>query len=140
MEAGTLVIFCNDANYMSVLASSAAMIHLSWAFVVTRGCPSRTRLLGDFLNLRRIRKLDIVRLGTCKLRLIFPSVIDVLRPSILPLSHWLNSFRGSNMACCQDGAVRCIRFQIGPRFKYVGDTVSGDVHRQKCSTSSPFCF
>ena len=39
VEAGTLTIFCYDANGIRVLVSAADMMRLSCAFVVIRGRP-----------------------------------------------------------------------------------------------------
>ena len=94
VEAGTLTMFCNEAKGTRVLVSATEMIRLSCAFVVIRGWPGRERFFDECRILRRVRKLDTVCRGTCKSQPISVSVIYPLRPSILPLSHSLNSFRG----------------------------------------------
>ena len=93
VEAGILTIFCNDANGTHVLVSAAAMMCLSCASVVIRGWPWWRRLIEVLRVLRRVRKLDTVRRGICNCWPISVSVMDLLRPSIRPLSHWLSSLR-----------------------------------------------
>ena len=60
VEAGTLTGFCNDANGVRVLVSAAEIMHLSYAFVVIHGRPSRGRFRRDYRFLRRVKELDTV--------------------------------------------------------------------------------
>jgi ribosomal protein L32 len=105
--------FCSGAKGTRVLISAAAMIRLSWALVV-RGQPGRERLFRVLRLSMRVRKLDTVRRGICNWRPISASIIDSLRPSIWPLSHWLSSLRRFGAILSWSGS--CWQFQIGPRY------------------------
>ena len=112
MEMGILIMFCNSANGTCVLDSAVAMMCSSWLVEVIRGRPVCGRLFGVWRFLRRARKLGTVRRGKCNSRAIVPSDIDLLRPSILPLSQRDNSFRGADAMAL---TTRCVvdDFNVG---------------------------
>jgi len=53
-------MFGSSENGTHVLACAAAMMRLSWAVVVIRGCPGCVRLFGVWRFLEHARKSDIV--------------------------------------------------------------------------------
>jgi len=108
VEAGTLTIFCNDAKGIRVLVSAAEIMRLSWASVVIRGRPCRETFSEECRVLIRVRTFDTVRRGICNSRPISASVIYWLRPSIRPLSHWLNSFHGFEAMASRRGPLLMI--------------------------------
>jgi len=105
---GILTIFVKDANGTCVLVSAAAIMRLSCAFVVIRGRPGLGKFSHECRFSKRVKKLDTVRRGICNSRLISASVIYSLRPSILPLSHLLNSFRGLRARASLTGGLLTI--------------------------------